>query len=112
MVSLHAGVIHNQTEIFMVPKLFCTGSIISPQFVITAGGLWLPQILKKMFHCSKTFHSRCLYTVVFHLQVSVCQEEVRGLNLKLSLPIWKVYCLVKSLAILIRSDVASQSTPF
>ena len=39
MVSLHAGVIHNQTEIFMVPKLFCTGSIISPQFVITAGGL-------------------------------------------------------------------------
>ena len=46
MVSLHNGVIYNERKIFMTPRLFCTGSIISPQFVITAGGLCLPQILK------------------------------------------------------------------
>ena len=47
MVSLHDSVIYNETEIFMVPKIFCTGSIISPQFVITAGGLCLPQIFNQ-----------------------------------------------------------------
>ena len=37
-----------------------------------------------MFHCGKTFLSRCVYHVVFHMKVGIDQGGVRVSNLKLS----------------------------
>ena len=42
-MSLHKGSYDYKGKLFMNQKLYCTGSIISSRFVVTAGGLCLTQ---------------------------------------------------------------------
>ena len=51
MVSLHKGTIYNRIFVFAKYPMYCTGSIISSKFVITAGGLYLTQILWLTITC-------------------------------------------------------------